>query len=54
MTHDHVFASPSAAASVLAGANYNGRTAWVDRQSQKLKSHQIVSTQTEPTPATAA
>ncbi|WP_405849526.1 DUF4357 domain-containing protein [Streptomyces sp. NBC_01518] len=48
MTDDHVFASPSAAASVLAGTNYNSRTAWVDSKGRTLKSHQAEGTETEP------
>ncbi|MFF7406047.1 MULTISPECIES: DUF4357 domain-containing protein [Streptomyces] len=40
LTRRHVFASPSAAASVLDGTNYNGRTAWVDSKGRTLKSHQ--------------
>ncbi|MFJ8730631.1 DUF4357 domain-containing protein [Streptomyces bauhiniae] len=40
LTRDYVFASPSAAASVLAGTNYNGRTARVDSKGRTLKSPQ--------------
>ncbi|MGW5351844.1 DUF4357 domain-containing protein [Streptomyces sp. NPDC004031] len=48
LTRDYVFASPSAAASVLAGTNYNGRTVWVDSKGRSLKSHQTDGTAVEP------
>ncbi|MFF0294370.1 GIY-YIG nuclease family protein [Kitasatospora sp. NPDC004614] len=45
---DHCFDSPSAAASVLAGVNWNGRKAWVDELGITLKDHQVGTTRTPP------
>jgi hypothetical protein len=40
LTKAHVFASPSAAGSVLRGYNVNGRVDWKDDQGVTLKTHQ--------------
>ncbi|MFJ1797162.1 GIY-YIG nuclease family protein [Kitasatospora griseola] len=52
LVRDHVFGSPSAAASVMAGVNWNGREAWADERGSTLKDHQVGITQTPP-PASA-
>ncbi|MFJ9431101.1 GIY-YIG nuclease family protein [Streptomyces sp. NPDC101490] len=48
LVRDHVFGSPSQAASVMAGVNLNGRVAWVDESGQTLKDHQVGSTLVPP------
>lgn len=40
-TADHVFSSPSQAATVVAGRNTNGREAWKDDKGFSLKEHQM-------------
>ncbi|WP_442812644.1 DUF4357 domain-containing protein [Streptomyces sp. NBC_01210] len=37
MVRSYLFSSPSSAASVLHGANCNGRTAWLDTRSEPSK-----------------
>jgi hypothetical protein len=44
LTKSYRFDSPSAAASVLAGGNRNGRTAWRDQKGRTLKENQQLST----------
>ncbi|MFV8750453.1 GIY-YIG nuclease family protein [Nannocystaceae bacterium ST9] len=53
-TRDRLFTSPSAAASVLAGGNRNGREAWSAADGRTLKEIEEAQSETEPTVTTAA
>lgn len=47
-TRDKLFSSPSAAASVLAGGNRNGREAWVAADGRSLKQLEEAQAEVEP------
>lgn len=47
-TQDFRFNSPTMAAAVLIGGNYNGRTAWKTAQSKTLKRIQVARADTMP------